>query len=294
MNAGAADTATNATQLGGTAASQFVRTDDARLTDARTPTAGSANYIQNTTTQQTGNFNVSGSGTIGGSLSANTVNADGATNRILNATGSSPVGTWLTLNNTTTGGRQWSVISTGASNGEGAGKLLFYDLTNSAGRLLLSDAGASITGNLTVSGALSGASKNFKIDHPLDPQNKILNYTSIESPDMMNIYNGNTTTNESGEATVKMPDYFEALNKDFRYQLTVIGQFAQAIVIEEIKGNTFVIKTDKPNVKVSWQVTGIRHDKFADDKRATVEEDKSGKDKGKCLYAPACGNQEKR
>ena len=49
---------------------------------------------------------------------------------------------------------------------------------------------------------------------------------------MMNIYNGNITTDANGEATVALPAYFAVLNKDFRYQLTVIGQFAQAIVAE--------------------------------------------------------------
>ena len=147
---------------------------------------------------------------------------------------------------------------------------------------------------LQVLGSLTAYTKNFQIDHPLDPANKVLNYTSVESPDMKNIYDGNAMTDSKGDAIVTMPNYFEALNKDFRYQLTVIGQFAQAIVAEEITGNTFKIRTDKPNVKVSWQVTGIRHDKFAEDKRAPVEENKAAADKGKCLYAPACSNQEQR
>ena len=47
---------------------------------------------------------------------------------------------------------------------------------------------------------------------------------------MMNIYTGNVVTDELGLATVKLPDWFEAENTDFRYQLTVIGAFAQAIV----------------------------------------------------------------
>ena len=50
---------------------------------------------------------------------------------------------------------------------------------------------------------------------------------------MMNIYNGNVITDANGEAVVALPEWFEALNRDFRYQLTVIGQFAQAIVAEK-------------------------------------------------------------
>ena len=72
-----AGSATNASQLGGVAANQFVQTADPRLTDARTPTAGSGNYVQNTTSQQSAsNFNISGTGTVAGTLSGGIVNAN--------------------------------------------------------------------------------------------------------------------------------------------------------------------------------------------------------------------------
>src|SRR5213083_1975360 len=75
-NATNATTATNATQLGGIAASQYVQTNDSRLSDARTPTPGSPNYIQNTASAQAAsNFNISGNGTAGGTLAGNVVNA---------------------------------------------------------------------------------------------------------------------------------------------------------------------------------------------------------------------------
>jgi hypothetical protein len=119
------------------------------------------------------------------------------------------------------------------------------------------------SGRVHVNGTLSKSSGSFKIDHPLDPANKYLSHSFVESPEMMNIYNGNVTTDAKGVAKVTMPDYFSALNRDFRYQLTCIGTFAQAIVASEIKGNQFVIKTDKPRVKVSWQVTGVRQDAYA-------------------------------
>ncbi len=109
---------------------------------------------------------------------------------------------------------------------------------------------------------------------------------------MMNLYNGNITTDAKGDAAITMPDWFEALNQDFRYQLTVIGQFAQAVVATEIKGNTFTIKTDKPNVKVSWMVTGIRHDAWANAHRIPVEEDKPEKEQGLYLHPKEFGQPE--
>jgi hypothetical protein len=105
----------------------------------------------------------------------------------------------------------------------------------------------------------------------------------------MNIYNGNVTTDASGEAAVELPDWFEALNRDFRYQLTVIGQFAQAIVAGKVANHQFLIKTDKPNVEVSWQVTGIRQDAFANANRIPVEVEKAPADRGRYLYPEAIG-----
>lgn len=138
---------------------------------------------------------------------------------------------------------------------------------------------ANVFGDLTVTGA-----KNFRIDHPQDPENKYLYHSCIESPDMMNVYNGNIETDAEGFATVQLPGYFEALNIDFRYQLTVMGQFAQAIVKEKISDNQFIIQTDKPNVEVSWQVTGIRNDDYARENRVQPVVDKPLAERGSRLY----------
>jgi hypothetical protein len=151
-----------------------------------------------------------------------------------------------------------------------------------------------VTDNLHVAGILSKAAGSFKIDHPLDPENKYLSHSFVESPDMMNIYNGNVTTDKQGNALVELPNYFEALNMEFRYQLTVMGQFAQAIVNTKIEGNSFEIKTDKPNVEVSWQVTGVRNDAFAQKNRIQVEEDKEAENIGKYLNPEAFGENASR
>jgi hypothetical protein len=147
----------------------------------------------------------------------------------------------------------------------------------------------TVVGNLSVGGTLSKGGGSFKIDHPLDPANKYLYHSFVESPDMMDVYNGNVVTNRRGLATIILPDYFEALNRDFRYQLTVIGQFAQAIVRKKIDKNRFVIETSKPGVEVSWQVTGIRHDAYADAYRIPVEEQKSPKEQGRYLHPELFG-----
>ncbi len=144
-------------------------------------------------------------------------------------------------------------------------------------------------GDVDVVGTLTKSAGSFKIDDPLDPEDRYLYHSFVESPDMMNVYNGNVVTDASGEAIVTMPDYFEALNKDFRYQLTVIGQFAQAIVAKEIENGQFTIRTDKPSVKVSWQVTGIRNDAYARTHRIPVEVEKPSRVRGTYLHPEAFG-----
>lgn len=144
-------------------------------------------------------------------------------------------------------------------------------------------------GNVSVVGTLTKSAGTFKIDHPDDPSNKYLIHSFVESPDMMNIYNGIITTGADGTAEVELPDYFTSLNKDYRYNLTVIGQFAQAIVTKEVTNNRFTIQTDKPNVKVSWMVTGIRKDPYAEEHRVKPVVDKEGKEKGKYLHPELYG-----
>ena len=180
-----------------------------------------------------------------------------------NASGGSNVGV-RGLSNSTIGTGVKGIAA--ASSGTNFG---VYGETNSPnGYGLYSMGRAHIAGNLSKSGG------SFKIDHPLAPTEKYLYHSFVESPDMMNIYNGNITTDVDGYATIDMPAYFMALNSDFRYQLTVIREFAQAIVAEEINNNKFIIRTDKPNITVSWQVTGIRQDAYARRNRIQVEEDK--------------------
>jgi hypothetical protein len=64
---------------------------------------------------------------------------------------------------------------------------------------------------------------SFKIDNPLDPANKYLCHSFVESPDMKNVYDGVVVLDRKGKAEIELPDWFGALNKDFRYQLTAIG-----------------------------------------------------------------------
>lgn len=160
-------------------------------------------------------------------------------------------------------------------------------LTQSGGTVSLNSTLTVGQGTVTVNGTLSKSGGNFKIDHPLDPENKYMYHSFVESPDMMNIYNGIVRLNSKGEAWIVMPEWFEALNMDFRYQLTAIGRPAPRVYVSrEIRGNKFKIAGGPANGKISWQVTGIRHDTWANENRIKVEVDKEPSMRGKLMYTP--------
>jgi hypothetical protein len=145
-------------------------------------------------------------------------------------------------------------------------------------QMTVTSGNVDITGNFTVSGT-----KNFRIDHPLDPANKYLFHASIESSEVLNLYSGNVVLDASGEAVVQLPDWFEVINKDFRYQLTPIGAPGRDLyVAEEVSGGHFKIAGGKPGGKISWQVSGVRNDAWEKAHPMVVEADK-GAARGKYL-----------
>jgi len=145
------------------------------------------------------------------------------------------------------------------------------------------------SGNLRVIGTLSKSSGSFIIDHPLDPANKYLSHSFVESPDMKNVYDGIAVLDADGRADVELPHWFQALNRDFRYQLTCIGAFAPVYVAEEMHDNRFQIAGGTPGQRISWLVTGIRQDAYANAHRIVVEENKPAEEVGHYLHPVELG-----
>ncbi len=167
------------------------------------------------------------------------------------------------------------ITSSATSAGSSALRVIPADPTKLAG---VFEGDVEVASDITIGGTMSAAAKAFKIDHPLDPDNKFLVHNSIESNERINIYSGNIITNDEGFSTVELPQYMSALNTDFKYQLTIVDKnFAQAIIWEPVnpESNTFVIKTNEPNIKVSWQLTGTRQDSWALENPMQVEVDKN-------------------
>ena len=241
--------------------------------------------------------NIGGGGVIGKGGSGNSiggigVRADGGSSGVTGGTGVSASGGFSNTNGGD-GVAAFGGVGTGAGNSGGNGIVAFFGdgldgaMNGLAGKFF---GDVEITGTLKVDSGV----KMFHIDHPLDPENKYLNHVAIESSEVLNVYSGNISTDNNGDAVVVLPNWFEALNSDFRYQLTVIGSFAQAIIAKKIKGNLFSIKTNEPNVEVSWQVTGVRSDPTARKYPLEIEEAKAERDRGYYLNPDAYGQPEER
>jgi hypothetical protein len=148
---------------------------------------------------------------------------------------------------------------------------------------------AEFGGNITVDGTVSSDQAQFRIDHPSDPANKYLQHASVQSSEMMNIYSGNVTTDELGQATVQLPDWFEAENGNFRYQLTTIGRDAHAWIAAKVANHQFKIATNATFVEVSWQITGVRQDAYAKAHPLVVEQEKPALERGSYIHPELYG-----
>jgi hypothetical protein len=134
--------------------------------------------------------------------------------------------------------------------------------------------------------------KSFQIDHPLDPANQYLNHFSAEGPEPYLIYRGSAILDEAGQAWIRLPDYFESINRDFHYQLTPVGKPALLYIAEEVRDNRFLIAGGEAGMKVSWTVTGIRNDPFVRSYPLSDVQDKLASSRGLYLQPELHGQPE--
>jgi hypothetical protein len=150
----------------------------------------------------------------------------------------------------------------------------------------------TISGPVNISGNVTKSSGNFMIDHPLDPENKLLFHSFVESDQMMNLYSGKVVLDESGQAEIQLPEWFSALNAEVLYQLTPIGKPAPGLFVSrELENGLFAIAGGQPGQKVSWQLTGVRQDAYAKTHPMQVEVEKAPEKKGSYVNPSAYPNQ---
>ncbi len=125
--------------------------------------------------------------------------------------------------------------------------------------------------------------KPFVIDHPADPENKILRHFSMESDEVLNVYRGTVVLDENGKANVTLPDYVCLINKNFTYSLTSVGQGNCVYISKELENNSFEIAGGIKGQKISYVVYGERNDPYVvqNTEKIKPEIDKKPNQKGK-------------
>jgi len=152
-------------------------------------------------------------------------------------------------------------------------------------------------GDVLISGSISKGSGSFLIDHPLDPENKLLRHNFMESPENLVVYRGKIKLNSIGENIVELPEYFEALTKENEATvvLTSIGKPFLTGYEWENDFKSFKIYGEFER-EVSWVVYADRDDPVIHELGQPVEEEKGPDnpycEKGKLLYPRAYGYPE--
>jgi hypothetical protein len=266
----------------------------------------------------------SGAVAIFGEASATSPTADAAAVHGLNlgsgATGVAVLGTHAggglgVYGSTAAGGAGtygFAPSGTGAIGGSSTGTGVSGSSTSGVGVLGLSTSGTAVLGSsdtgvgvygssveswagffendVHVVGTLSKGMGMFRIDHPLDPARKYLNHSFVESPDMLNVYSGTATLDSRGNASIQLPGYFDALNREVRYQLTPLGGPAPDLHVKAtVVNGRFEIAGGVAGQEVCWQVTGVRKDAYAEAHRMVVEEAKSKAERGLYLHPELFG-----
>ena len=229
----------------------------------------------------TSGFGVEGNSTDGFGVSGNSISSNGVTGHSEDGNGVAG----YSNNGYGVYGESFSNNFGVVGKGANAAVFAFNPNNTNAAYLASGCCAAWFTGQVHVAGLLTKTQGMFQIDHPLDPANKYLFHSGVESPEMKNIYDGVVVLDTNGEGVVELPTWFEPLNTEFRYQLTPIGTPGPTLYIaEEISNNRFKIAGGMPSMKVSWQVTGIRHDAWAKAHPMQVEEEKSAEERGHYLH----------
>ena len=150
--------------------------------------------------------------------------------------------------------------TTGSSMVSGSGTTgtiaLFQD-DNTIGDSLITQSGTMVQ----VAGSFKALTKSFKIPHPMDPKNKILEHGSLEGPEHGAYQRG--TASGIGDVEVFLPDYWPYLVEDnYSIHLTSRGNY-NLFIKNQLAGYFTVSKIgEKDNSIISFDyfIVGERKD----------------------------------
>lgn len=229
---------------------------------------GVAGAVTNATTAPSTGVGVYGTGSNDGGLNA--IGVQGVSDSNVGVEGDSLTGIGV-QGVSSRQGYNFGVVGRGPN----AGVAAFNPNNNHAAYLASDCCAAWFTGDVRITGTLFKGGGGFRIDHPLDPTGKYLSHSFVESSDMKTFYDGTVVADDRGTAVVELPAWFEALNTDFRYQLTAVGgPTPQLHVSREIRDGGFEISGATAGTTVCWQVTARRQDRWARANAIPVESEK--------------------
>jgi len=154
-------------------------------------------------------------------------------------------------------------------------------------------------GDVHINGTITKSSGSFLIDHPLDPENKLLRHNFVESPENLLIYRGKARLDGSGQAVVQLPHYFKALTREGEATVTLTSVGKPFLTGYDIEPDRSCVRIyGESNREVSWVVYADRDDPVIHQLARPVEEDKGPEnkycDRGKLLNPTAYGYPESR
>jgi len=148
------------------------------------------------------------------------------------------------------------------------------------------------SGDVHITGTLTGGKVSLLCDHPLDPLNKTLLHHCIESPQALVVYKGKAHMSQDGSAMVQMPEYFVALTDEDEasINLTPVGKpFLTGA--EWNSGYASFTIYGEPNREVFYTVYADRDDPVTNELYRPSIEDKGDDhfERGKLIYPEAYG-----
>lgn len=153
---------------------------------------------------------------------------------------------------------------------------------------------AFLDGDVFVAGEIFLPELTLQVDHPAAPGERWYRRSAVGSFERLSVVSGNARTDASGVAVIDVPDLFARYHRDFRYQLTTVGAAAAAHVSRELRNGRFTVKTDRPRVKVSWQLTAVRDDPSARASEFRPTTAKRGSQRGRFLEPKVYGKSARR